>query len=419
MTQTISPATGTQPTASTQRTGPSAGYAERTFLGLLDRAVDDAAIRFIVRDKDVWIGKGPREGATAVRVHNPSFFARVLNGGNLGLGESYMDGDWDMAEGDVPDILTVLLRNRLDIKVKVNLATAWTVARVQIANLFRRTHWGNAQFHYDLGDEVFESFLDPVTMMYSCGYVNTPEDTIEQQQINKLDRICRKLEIRPGDRVLDIGCGFGGMLMHAAKHYGATGIGITTSRRHCERGNARLAAAGVGDRVRLELRDHRTITGTFDRVVSIGMFEHLPRKEYHRFFERIAGVLPSHGTGLVHAVGANAPKNVHDPFIQKYALPGTGTPKLSELAHRCEQNGLAIRDVENMIRHYGYTSKAWLDRYRANKHTLDQKKYGERFHRMFEYYLSCATAAAAASNASLYQVLFAKDYAAPMPLHRI
>lgn len=407
------------PAPTPQRPRATAGEAERVFLGLLDRHLEDASIHFVVRGEEVTVGRGGRDGAPAVRIHHDRFFARVLSGGNLGLGEAYMDGDWEMEEGDLEDLLTPLLRNRLDRKVKGDAATAAKVLRVQLANLFRRTHWGNAQFHYDLGNEVFESFLDPVTMMYSCGYAQTPDDTIEQLQLNKLDRICQKLGVRPGDHVLDIGCGFGGMLMHAARHYGATGVGITTSRRHCERGNQRIAEAGLADRVRLELRDHRTVAGRFDRVVSIGMFEHLPRKEYDRFFERISAVLPAHGTGLVHAVGANTAKNVHDPFIQRYALPGTGQPKLSELAHCCEQNELAILDVENFIRHYGYTARHWLNRFRANKHTLDQKKYDARFQRMWEYYLSCAIAAAWASDAALYQVLFARDYAAPMPLHRV
>ena len=396
---------------------PSGSEAERVFLELLDRHVDDARIRLTIRSEPVAAGRGA-EGP-AIRIHDERFFGRVLSAGNLGLGESYMDGDWDVEEGDIAGFLTVLLRARLDRKIKGNAATAARVLGIQAGNLIRRRHWKNAQVHYDIGDDLYQSFLDRDWMMYSCGYASSQDDTIEQLQARKLERICQKLEMRPGDHVLDIGCGFGGMLMYAATHYGVTGVGITTSRRHCAFGNQRIAAAGLADRIRLENRDHRTIEGRFDRVVSIGMMEHLPRAEYGRYFQRIAGVLPPHGTGLVHVIGCNAARNDHDPFTQKYIFPGSGQPKLSELADGCERNGLAIRDVENMVRHYDFTAARWLDRFRENKHRLDQTKYDRRFQRMWEYYLSCAIAGARASNSALYQILFMKDYAAPMPLHRV
>ncbi|HEX5724228.1 MAG TPA: class I SAM-dependent methyltransferase [Longimicrobiaceae bacterium] len=414
MTDLVDPPATASPPPRPRR---AAGGAERVFLELLDRHLE-GPLRLVVRGEPVTVGKGEGAGV-AVRVHHDRFFARVLSGGNLGLGEAYMDGDWEMEEGDVAGFLTLLLRSRLDRRVKGDARTALKVLRVQLANLFRERHWEHARFHYDLGDEVYEATLDPVTMMYSCGYARTPDDTAEQLQLQKLDRICQKLEVRPGDRVLDIGCGFGGMLLHAARHYGATGVGITTSRRHCERGNRRIAEAGLADRVRLELRDHRTVEGRFDRVVSIGMMEHLPRKEYGRYFARIAAVLPPHGTGLVHAIGCNAERNLHDPFTQKYIFPGSGQPKLSEMAAGCERSGLAIRDVENLVRHYGPTAQRWLERFRAEQHRLDPAKYDARFRRMWEYYLSCAIAGSRASDAALYQVLFQKDYAAPMPLHRV
>lgn len=400
-----------------RRARASGGAAERVFLGLLDRHVEDARIRLTLRGEAVTVGRGA-EGP-AIRIHDDRFFGRVLSAGNLGLGESFMDGDWDVEEGDVADFLTVLLRARLDHEIRGNAATAARVLAIQAGNLVRRRHWTNAQVHYDIGDDLYQSFLDRDWMMYSCGYANRPDDTIEQLQAQKLDRICRKLEMRPGDHVLDIGCGFGGMLMYAATHYGVTGVGITTSRRHCAFGNERIARAGLADRIRLENRDHRSVEGRFDRVVSIGMMEHLPRAEYGRYFRRIASVLPPHGTGLVHVIGCNAARNVHDPFTQKYIFPGSGTPKLSELADGCERSGLAIRDVENIVRHYDHTAARWLDRFGENRHRLDPKKYDARFQRMWEYYLSCAIAGARASDAALYQVLFMKDYAGPMPLHRV
>jgi cyclopropane-fatty-acyl-phospholipid synthase len=403
---------------------PAAPYraargAESVFLDLLRRHLDRGLLRMEVRGSQVVVGEDDETAPVAIRINHDRFFARVLSAGNLGLGESYMDQDWELVQGDIADLLTLFLKNRLDRKVRGDWRTALGVLRIQAANAFRGRNWAHAQFHYDLGDDLFESMLDPVYMMYSCGYARSPQDSAEQLQVNKLDRICQKMEVRPGDHLLDIGCGFGGMLMHAAKHYGATGVGITTSRRHCELGNARLKAAGLGDRVRLENRDHRTVEGTFDRVVSIGMFEHLPRTEYNRFFERVSAVLPRHGVGLLQVVGANAPRNIHDPFTQKYALPGTGQPKLSELATGCERNGLAVRDLENIVRHYDFTAQSWLDRFRANYHTLDPKRYDARFKRMWEYYLSCAIAGARASSSTTYQLLFMKDYAGPMPLQRV
>jgi cyclopropane-fatty-acyl-phospholipid synthase len=409
-----------QAPAAAPRSRRPASSAERVFLGLLDRYVEDARIRFRIDGAEVTVGQGAADAETlGVRVSDGRFFARVLSAGNLGFAESYMDGDWEMEEGEISELLTALLRNRLDQRVRGDWRTALRVLGVQAANLVRARNWAHAQFHYDLGDEVYESTLDRINMMYSCGYALHPDDTIEQLQTQKLDRICQKLGIRPGDRVLDIGCGFGGMLIHAARHYGATGVGITTSKRHCARGNQRIAEAGLADRVRLELRDHRTVEGSFDRVVSIGMMEHLSRAEYGRYFARIAAVLPRHGTGLVHAIGCSASSNVHDPFTQKYIFPGSSQPKLSEMAAGCEDHGLVVRDVENMVRHYALTAQRWLERFRENAHTLDPVKYDARFRRMWEYYLNCAVAGALASDGALYQVLFAKDYAGEMPLHRV
>lgn len=262
------------------------------------------------------------DDTVVLRVHRERFFARVLGEGNLGLGESVMDGDVTVERGEMWQFLTALVRNRVDRKIRGDWRAVLAVLRVQAANLLRRHQWRQVQQHYDLGDDLFESFLDS-TMTYSCGYARTPDDSLEDMQHQKLDRICRKLDLRTGDRLLDIGCGFGGLLSHAARDYGAIGVGITTSRRHCEGGNARIARAGLADRVRLELRDHRTIEtlGRFDKVVSVGMLEHLPRVEYGRYFRAIAGALESHGLGLVHVIGCTTTSNDHDPFIQKCIFP--------------------------------------------------------------------------------------------------
>jgi cyclopropane-fatty-acyl-phospholipid synthase len=399
------------------RTGSS---ARAVFLRLLDDHVEDAAIEILLGDDRLLAGNPAFDATPAVtlRVHHERYFARLLGEGNLGMGESYMDGDFTVERGTVWEFLVVLLRNRIDRKVRGDWRTAWQVVRVQLANLVRRHQWRQVQRHYDLGDDLFESFLDS-SMTYSCGYARTVDDTLEQLQFQKLDRICQKLDLQPGERLLDIGCGFGGLLTHAARHYGIEGVGITTSRRHQARGMANGERAGLAGRVRLELRDHRTVEGPFDKVVSVGMMEHLPRREYNRYFERIAAALGPRGVGLVHVIGCTARTNAHDPFIQKYVFPGSGQVQLSEITSRCERYGLAVRDVENLCRHYAWTAKRWLENFMANAHTLDSSRYDARFKLMWEYYLHCSIAGGFASDGALWQVLFTKDYAAPVPLRRV
>jgi len=392
------------------------------FLEILDRGLADAAVRFEVNGSQFVVGKGANNGNgphpdLTVRVNHPRFFTRALAEGSLGVGECWMDGDFTVEGGDLSQFLQILLRNRLDKKIKESPWTAVRVGLMRLADTFRgKAH--NVQRHYDVGDDLFKSFLDS-TLTYSCGYATDPGDDLEKLQQNKLDRICRKLRLRPGDRLLDIGCGFGGLLIHAAKNYGVVATGITISKRHCAHGKERAEQEGVGDRVKIEFADFNDVKPEFDRVVSVGMMEHVPRREYDRYFGKIAEVLTPDGVGLVHTIGANSVKNEHDPFIQKYIFPDSNQVRLSEIAGGLEKHGLAILDVENMIRHYGYTAARWLENFRANRARLDSKRYDESFQRMWEYYLSGAVAAARYSDAALYQVLFTKDYAAPVPLHRV
>jgi len=391
--------------------------ARNLFLKLLNASLADARILFRAGDADLFAGNAERECEITVRVNRERFFSRVLCYGNLGMGEAFMDEDFDVERGTLHDLLHVLLRNRLDRKVEGDPRLALRILGTRLANALRGKE-GNVRSHYDIGDDLFETFLDP-TLTYSCGYAGSPDDELERLQLNKLDRICRKLDLRPGERLLDIGCGFGGLLIHAAKNFGVTGTGITISRRHSERAGARVSEAGLARSVRVEFQDFRSLEGEFDKVVSVGMMEHVPRSQYRRYFKSMARVLAPQGKGLVHTIGCNTFRNEHDPFIQKYIFPASNQPRLSEIAAHLERNRLGILDVENIVRHYGHTVLRWLEEFRRNRHRLDRAKYDERFNRMWEYYFACGIAAARASDSAVYQVLFTKDCAAPMPLHRV
>ena len=404
--------------------------AARVFRETLDRTLE-SPLRLRMGGREMALGPG-RNGASpgvasgaasppdvVLRVHHPGFFSRVLAEGNLGLGEAWMDGDFSLEAGSLADLLTLLLRSRLDERLRGGWRLALSALPFRLRSLLRGPV-ADVRRHYDLGDELFECFLDE-SLTYSCGYVEEPGDGLERMQENKFERLCRKLRLAEGDRLLDVGCGYGGLLIHAARRHGVRALGVTVSRRQFETGRARVEEAGLAGRVRIELLDYRDLAGRgpFDKVVSVGALEHVPRREYGRFVGTIAGLLAGDGLGLVHTIGCNGPENVHDPFIQRHVFPGSGQPRLSEMAGALQRHRLAILDVENTIRHYGPTAEHWLARFRAGRSRLDPSRYDERFARLWEYYLSCAIAAARASDAAVYQVLFARDRAVPMPWRRV
>jgi cyclopropane-fatty-acyl-phospholipid synthase len=394
----------------------ASGY-QRFLHAALDRHVRQGRIALTTLGTTTVVGRG-RAVDVVVRIHNPDFFRKVVCYGNLGLGEAYMAGDFEVEGEQLVEFLTLLLRSDLDKKLKQDLGFALHYVWVRLANLLK-SKAANVQRHYDIGEDLFDAFLQDRYQVYSCGYAHRWDDDADTLQHNKLDRICRKLMLQPRHRLLDIGCGKGGLLIHAALNYGICGIGVTNSRAHHQRALENIRKHRLDDRLGVQLGDFSDVQDGFDRVASVGMLEHVPPREVPAYFRKIKSVLRPQGWALVHAIGLNAAKNKHDPFIQKYIFPGSDTPKLSVLALNIEANGLAIVDVENIARHYAVTCRRWLESFRRNRDGLDPSRYDASFKRMWEYYLCCGVAVALAGNLSVYQVLFTNDYHAAYPFQRV
>jgi cyclopropane-fatty-acyl-phospholipid synthase len=391
-----------------------------TFLDLLEATFTEGSMEFVIGGVSRRIGVDDGPPDVVVRVANPRFLDEVLVTGNLALGEAYMRGDYSLDGDDTAGFIGILLRNHVDTELPKHLGVTMAVkmAAIRLANKIRG-RFGNIHKHFDIGNDLYEAFLDS-SLAYTCGYeASDGTSDLEQLQTRKFARICKKLQLKEGDRLADLGCGFGGLLMYAAEHHGITGKGLTISKNQAQKANERIAEKGLADRIRVEYASFETLTGTYDKIVSVGMMEHLTDAEYPVAVALIARSLTPQGRGLLHFIGYSGPKNVSDPFTQKYIFPGAQWPKLSQLAHELENNALGILDVENLVRHYTLTMKAWLQKFRDAYPRLDHQRYDAAFKRMWEYYLGCGIASSLYSLTALYQILFTKDYAAPIPYQRV
>jgi cyclopropane-fatty-acyl-phospholipid synthase len=289
---------------------------------------------------------------------------------------------------------------------RIGLVLGWLARPFVQFNPIRRAR-RNVAHHYDLSDELYALFLDS-DRQYSCAYFMEPTDGLEQAQENKKRHIAAKLLLEPGMKVLDIGCGWGGMALFLAERCGVEVLGVTLSEHQLAVARGRAAAKGLSGRARFELMDYRQLAGSFDRIVSVGMFEHVGVPQYRAFFDKVASLLPPDGVALLHSIGCMWGPHAIDPWIDKYIFPGGYIPALSEVMPAVEKSGLNATDIELLYPHYADTIKAWRENFAANR-ARAAALYDERFCRMWEFYLSGSEMAFRRLNHMVFQMQLARD----------
>ena len=334
-----------------------------------------------------------------IRVKNPDFFKRVLQEGSLGLGESYMDGWWECDRLD--QFFSKVLRAGLENQLPHHFKDTLRIAAARLFNLqSKKRAWIVGKEHYDLGNDLFNRMLDPF-MQYSCAYWKDA-DTLEAAQQAKLRLICEKLQLQPGMRVLDIGCGWGGLSHYMATHYGVSVVGVTISAEQQKMAQARCAGLDVS----ILLQDYRDLHDQFDRIVSVGMFEHVGPKNYATYFDVVDRNLKPEGLFLLHTIGSKKTDNNVDPWINKYIFPNGCLPSVRQIANASESH-FVMEDWHNFGADYDKTLMAWYERFLAAWPEIAEN-YSERFKRMFSYYLNACAGAFRARDIQLWQVVFSR-----------
>ena len=367
-------------------------------------------------------GPGGDEGEVTVRVHDDKVAFDIARNPKLAFGEAYMDGRLTIEQGDILQLLELALGGHRweDGGGGRNALTARSLWKPLLRPLLRRNPPAKARknvaHHYDLSDALYELFLDR-DRQYSCAYFTDPANSLEQAQDDKKAHIAAKLCLRPKQRVLDIGCGWGGTALYLHRVADVDVLGVTLSEEQLKVARRRAADAGVGDRVRFELADYRSLTGTFDRIVSIGMFEHVGAAHYDEFFATCRDLLAPDGVMLLHTIGRLGVAALEpDPFTDKYIFPGYHLPSLSQMLEASQKARLIASDVETLRLHYAFTLRRWYERTQAAKSEI-VALYDERFYRLWLFYLAGGILMFESGGGCNYQVQYIRDRRA-LPITR-
>jgi cyclopropane-fatty-acyl-phospholipid synthase len=351
------------------------------------------------------VGDGSATERVTVRVRDVRTALRLALNPDVALGEAYMDGGLTLERGTIWDLLDLMGGNLAGrpsrrfgvyarLRRKIDLANGRSAARRNVAH------------HYDLSLDLYRRFLDD-DLQYSCAYFERPDMTLEDAQAAKKRRLAAKLLLKPGMNILDIGCGWGGLALTLAETYAAHVTGITLSREQLALAQSRAEARRLADRVKFRLADYRDVGGQFDRIVSVGMFEHVGPPNYQAYFDAVARLLTDDGVALIHSIGHVDVAARSHPWISKYIFPGGYIPALSEVLPAVERAGLLVTDLEILRLHYAETLKAWRARFAENRHDI-AARYDERFCRMWEFYLSLSEVGFRHRGCMVFQIQLAK-----------
>ncbi len=350
-------------------------------------------------------GSGP---PVAARFTTATAQRAVLFDPELKLGEAYMDGSFVVERGSIADVLAILFRQPgLDLP-------SWASPPKLVRYLLRRLHQFNSRFrarrnvahHYDLDGRLYSLFLD-ADQQYSCAYFESPDVSLDDAQLAKRRHLAAKLLIKPGASVLDIGCGWGGLALYLTEMCGARVTGITLSEEQYRRAEERALERGREREAVFRLVDYRDVDGRFDRIVSVGMFEHVGVGFYDAYFGKCAQLLNDDGVMLLHSIGRKSPPGVTNPWLAKYIFPGGYIPALSEIVPRIERAGLIVSDIEVLQLHYAETLKAWRERFLAHRDEA-VRLYDQRFVRMWEFYLASSEMAFREGDMVVFQIQLTK-----------
>lgn len=378
---------------------------------ILSQFVKDGRLKVTDYDGQIYeYGDPNAQLDAAISLRDPDTARKLAFNPPLKLGELYMDGALTIEEGSLIGFLRLLLLNNRrwnrSIWGKVYHRAEDVVRLPSVLNFASRAR-KNVKHHYDLSDELFSLFLDS-DRQYSCAYFRSDDADIETAQLNKRQHIAAKLNIQPDQHVLDIGSGWGGLALYLAQHYPVKVTGLTLSDEQYRTSNARARELGLEDRVEFKLLDYRKEMGSYDRIVSVGMFEHVGKPYFSAFFRKLQSLLTPEGFALIHTIGSQNPPGPINPWLRRYIFPGAYLPSLSQLTPIFERQGLWLTDMESLRLHYAKTLAAWNERFQANRDRV-ANLYDERFCRMWEFYLQSCEAGFRWSGLTVFQLQLSRE----------